>query len=69
MEMKVTEKGIEDSALSEKEQQALNEKIQGKNSSAGNDKKTDNKTDNKTSGSESSETSKASYSSSGAAGA
>ena len=73
MEMKVTEKGIEDSALSEKEQQALNEKLQGKNSSAGNDKKTDNKTenktDNKTSGSDSSETSKASSSSSGAKGA
>jgi len=64
MQMSVTEKGFEDAALTEKEQQALNDKLQGKTTNA-----TDDKTDNKTSGSESSETSKASSSSSGAAGA
>ena len=59
MKMSVTDKGFEDAALTEKEQQALDDKLQGKTSAP---------TDEKTSGSENSDTSKASSSSSGASG-
>lgn len=65
MQMDVTEKGFEDAALTEKEQQALNDKLNGKTTSTGNDKKTDSKDTS----SESSQTSKTSSSSSGATGA
>ncbi len=64
MQIGVTEKGFEDSKLTEKEQQELNDKLEGKTTA-----QTDDKSGSKTSGSESSKTSQASSSSSGAAGA